>query len=368
MAGSSAGSILGNGISASLADWFYAARTMTEIVPVILCGGSGTRLWPKSRVAKPKPFLPLVGETTLFERTLARCAPFAAPVVVTGAAHLEHVEAQLGEARASILVEPEAKNTAAAIALAALRLPDEAVMLVCPSDHHIGDPNAFAEAARAAAALAAQGWLVSFGIEARSPETGFGYLHRGEAIGNGGYRTARFVEKPDLERARAFLADGGYFWNGGIFAFRVGDFLTELEEHHPGIANPVREAVASGRADDARFHPHADAFARSESISVDYAVMEKTSRAALVPADMDWSDIGGWTALHEARARDARGNSVTGRAELVDCRNVLVESDGPRVSVIGLEGVIIVVDGGEVLVTTAEGAQKVGKLSGAANQ
>ncbi|MGE3692341.1 MAG: mannose-1-phosphate guanylyltransferase [Novosphingobium sp.] len=339
-----------------------------HIVPVVLCGGSGTRLWPKSRAAKPKPFLPLVGETTLFEQTLARCAPFAVPVIVTGAAHLEHVEAQLRGASAEVVVEPEARNTAAAIALAALRLPDDAVMLVCPSDHHIADAAAFADAARAAVALAGEGWLVSFGIEAKAPETGFGYLHRGEAISHGGYRTAQFVEKPDLERAKAFLAQGGYFWNGGIFAFRVSDFLRELEAHHPDIAGPVRNAIAAGRKDGARFHPDASAFACATSISVDYAVMEKTDRAALVPADMGWSDIGGWVALHKARDKDAQGNCITGSAELVDCRNVLVESDGPRVSAIGLEDVIIVVNGDEVMVTTAAGAQKVGKLSGAANQ
>ncbi len=341
----------------------------TTITPIILCGGSGTRLWPKSRAARPKPFLPLIGDTTLFEATLARCAPFAPPVVVTGAAHLTHVEAQLGAAPgASIIVEPEAKNTAAAIALAALRLPEEAVMLVCPSDHHIGDAAAFAEAARAAVALAEEGWLVSFGIEAKVPETGFGYLKRGEAIGKSGFRVAKFVEKPDLERAKSFLAEGIYSWNGGIFAFRVKDFLDELEEFRPAISVAVCKAIRDGREQGQRFYPDPAGFAAIKGESVDYAVMENTARAAMVPVDMAWSDIGNWQALHEARGRDADGNSVVGPAELVDCRNVLVESDGPRVSVIGLEGVIIVVDGDEVLVTTAQGAQQVGKLSGAQNQ
>ena len=346
---------------------------MTKITPVVLCGGSGTRLWPRSRAAMPKPFLPLVGDRTLFEQTLDRAADparFAAPIVVTGVKHLDHVEAQLGECPgAQVIVEPSARNTAAAIALAALRLPEDAVMLVCPSDHHIADAAAFAAAASAAAELAAQDWLVSFGIEATAPETGFGYLHRGEAIsGSAGYRVARFVEKPDLERARQFLASGDYAWNGGIFAFRAGAFLAELEAHRPAIAAAVREAVAKGQADGARFHPDPDAFARIESESVDYAVMENTARAAMVPADMGWSDIGNWQALRDARARDEQGNTVIGRAELVGCSNVLVESDGPRVSVIGLDDVIVVVDGDEVLVTTSAGAQLVGKLSGAANQ
>jgi mannose-1-phosphate guanylyltransferase/mannose-1-phosphate guanylyltransferase/mannose-6-phosphate isomerase len=278
-----------------------------------------------------------------------------------------------------VLVEPAARNTAAAIALAACRLPDDAIMLVCPSDHHIGNPQAFALAARAAADLATQGWLVSFGIEATAPETGFGYLKRGEPIGEtGGFRTAQFVEKPSLERAQAFLAEGIYAWNGGIFAFRVKDFMAELDAHRPQIAAVVREAVAKGREEHhagiRRFHPDAALFAGVESDSVDYAVMENTTRAAMVPADMDWSDIGNWHALHEALDRDEDGNSVRGRgeaelvAELVDCRNVLVDSDGPRVSVIGLENVIVVVDGNDVLVTTAAGTQLVGKLSGAVNQ
>lgn len=349
---------------------------MTKIVPVILCGGSGTRLWPRSRAAKPKPFLPLVGGSTLFEETLQRCpasAGFSPPVVVTGTSHLDHVEAQLGNApeaggKASIIVEPSARNTAAAIALAAFRLPPDAVMLVCPSDHHIGDRDAFARAARAAAELAEEGWLVSFGIEAKSPETGFGYLKRGEAIGDLGFRTAQFVEKPDLERARAFVAEGNYAWNGGIFAFRVSDFIAELTAHRPAIAEVAKAAVDQGHSEGQRFHPDAGAFARIKGESVDYAVMENTARAAMVPADMDWSDIGNWDALHQARESDADGNSVTGHAELVDCRNVLVDSDGPRVSVIGLEDVIVVVDNGDVMITTRKGVQQVGKLTGAVNQ
>jgi mannose-1-phosphate guanylyltransferase len=345
---------------------------MSELVPVILCGGSGTRLWPRSRAATPKPFLPLVGDCTLFEATLQRCpaeAGFAPPLVITGARHLGHVEAQLGDIPgASIIVEPEAKNTAAAIALAACRLPEDAVMLVCPSDHHIGDAVAFAEAACAAAALAREGWLVSLGIEPKLPETGFGYLKRGEPIGELGYRTAEFVEKPDLDRAIAFLAAGVYAWNGGIFAFRVKDFLEELAAHRPALADAVRRSVAQGHADGRRFYPEAGAFAEIDGESVDYAVMENTTRAAMVPADMDWSDIGNWLALHHARECDAAGNCARGDVELVDCRNVLVDTDGPRVSVIGLSDVIVVVDGNDVMITAASGVQKVGKLHGATNQ
>ncbi len=338
--------------------------------PVVLCGGSGTRLWPRSRKTMPKPFLPLVGDQTLFEATLARCgdaALFAAPIVVTGAAHLPHVESQLAAKGASIIVEPEARNTAAAIALAAARLPEDAIMLVCPSDHHIADVAAFQEAAQAAAALASADWLVSFGITPDAPETGFGYIKRAAEL-PGGFQVEKFVEKPDLERAKAFLADGGYSWNGGIFALRAGFFMEELARHRPDIAEPVTRAIAQGSSDDARFHPDAAAFAEAGNESVDYAVMEKTARAAMVPVAMGWSDIGNWQALRDARSGDAHGNRAKGRAELIDCTNVLVESDGPRVNIIGLSDIAVVVDGDEILVTSMAGTQKVGKLDGAANQ
>ena len=344
---------------------------MSKIVPVVLCGGSGTRLWPRSRKVKPKPFLPLIGERTMFEATLGRCGDttqFAPPVIVTGTAHLDHVEEQSkGSPGATVIVEPEAKNTAAAIALAAGRLPADAIMLVCPSDHHIADEPAFRAAAAAAARLAEQDWLVAFGITATAPETGYGYIKRGEPL-EGGYRVERFVEKPDLSTAQAFLADGGYSWNGGIFAFRAGHFLAELAKHRPDLAQAAAQSVSNGSQDGNRFHPDADAFAAIKPESVDYAVMEETDRAAMVPASMGWSDIGNWAALRDATDSDHDGNSVRGRAELVDCSGVFVDTDGPRVSVIGLKDVAIVVDGDEVLVTTMEGAQKVGKLAGAAKQ
>lgn len=344
---------------------------MTTIHPVILCGGSGTRLWPRSRKAMPKPFLPLVGKRTLFQATLDRCADpaqFAAPTVVTGAAHLDHVLAQgAGHAGLQVIVEPMAQNTAAAIALAACRLPEDAVMLVCPSDHHIADTAAFCAAARSAAALAQDGWMVSFGITPTAPETGFGYIRRGADL-PGGYRVDRFVEKPDLDTALGFLADGGYSWNGGIFAFGAGAFMAELDRTRPDIAAAVRQSVADGNSKGAAFHPDPAAFGSFKGESVDYAVMEKTDRAAMVPVSMGWSDIGNWHALRDALPGDGAGNRLSGPVDQIDCRDVLVQTDGPRVSVIGLEGVAVIVDQGEVLVTTMAGAQLVGKLPGAVNQ
>lgn len=346
---------------------------MTAIHPVILCGGSGTRLWPMSRKALPKPFLPLVSEETLFEQALARVTDdtrFAAPIVVAGAAHADLVTAQVGTAPgARLVIEPAAKNTAPAIALAAALLPEDAVMLVCPSDHHVADRAAFRAAALAAAALAREDYLVSFGIAADHPETGYGYLRRGEPLA-GGYAIREFVEKPDLARAKAYLASGEYSWNGGIFAFRAGHLMAELAAHRPEMARLVREAVAGGHAEGARFHPAAAPFGQIAGESIDYAVMENTARAAMVPADMGWSDIGNWAALAEALAgeADSEGNVARGAVDLRESRDVLAITDGPRVSVVGVEGLCIIVSGGEVLVTTREGAQAVGKLPGAAQQ
>ena len=342
---------------------------MSNIVPVILCGGSGTRLWPRSRKARPKPFLPLIGDRTLFQQALDRCADhalFAPPLVVAGEAHVTLIREQ-GGPDLRLAVEPAARNTAPAIALAAMLCDPDDVLLVCPSDHHIADPATFRAVAQSAATLARDGFLVAFGITPDRAETGYGYILRGVAL-PGGHRIERFVEKPDRARAEQFLTHGGYSWNGGIFAFRAGTFLAELAAQRPEMARAVAAAVEQGRWVAGRFDPAAGPWAAIAGESVDYAVMEGTGQAAVVPAAFGWSDIGSWPALHEARGGDADGNHATGPAELVDCRKVVVETDGPRVSVIGLEGVVVVVDGDEVLVTSAAGAQLVGKLTGASGQ
>ncbi|MEL6876715.1 MAG: sugar phosphate nucleotidyltransferase [Pseudomonadota bacterium] len=346
-------------------------NTHSRIHPVILCGGSGTRLWPASRKARPKPFLPLFGEQTLFQRALARVSDgdrFAAPILVSGAQHADLVEQQLPEgSEARLIIEPAARNTAPAIALAAARLEPDAVMLVCPSDHHIADTDAFCAAAVAAAELADKDYLVSFGIAANRPETGYGYIKRGDAL-SGGFEVEAFIEKPDLEHAKAYIESGEYSWNGGIFAFRAGAFLAELERHRPDMAAAVQQAIAYGYEEGARFHPEAEAFASITGESVDYALMENTDRAAMVPAVMGWSDIGTWAAVQDALGYGADGNIAPEGSELLDCSNVLAMSDGPRISAIGLEDICIVVDGDEVLVTTRDRAQKVGKLRGAGEQ
>ena len=344
---------------------------MQQIHPVVLCGGSGTRLWPRSRKHHPKPFLPLLGERTLFQQTLDRASDplrFAPPTIVAGSAHCGHIGDQAAtQAGARLIVEPAAKNTAPAIALAAHALPPDAIMLVCPSDHHIADTAAFLAGVEDAAALAAKDYMVAFGIQPTGPETGYGYIRKGAplAVGND---VAQFVEKPDLATATRFLAEGDYVWNGGIFAFRAGAFLAELAAYRPEMAEQVARAWAGAKQDGWQAHPAAGPFSEIAGESIDYAVMENTPRAAVVAADMGWSDIGSWDALMAARPADGDGNHVRGPADLTDCRNVMVDTDGPRVSVIGLEDVIVVVDGGEVLVTSRAGAQAVGKLPGASNQ
>ena len=333
------------------------------VQPVILCGGAGTRLWPASTPARPKPFIDLLGHETLFQRALARVADpeiFAPPLVVGGTGHVGLIEAQAGAH--SLIVEPEARNTAPAIALAAARLDPRTVMLVCPSDHHVADTDAFVSGVRSAAALAADGWLVSLGIKPERAETGYGYIERGDPLGSG-FRTARFVEKPDRETAASYVAGGRHLWNGGIFAFAAGRYLEELARYRPGMVRLVTEAVDGGREQDGRFYPASAPFSQIEADSVDYAVMEQTDRAAVVEVDMGWSDVGSWPALQALLAEGAGNNAAKAPARLSSCSRVMVRSDGPRVSVLGLSDVIVVVENGEVLVMASDAAQDVASLA-----
>jgi mannose-1-phosphate guanylyltransferase len=340
-----------------------------KVTPVVLCGGSGTRLWPRSRAAFPKPFLPLIGERTLFEEALVRCADgriFAPSVIVTGAAHLQLVENQSGDFDvAEIIVEPEPKQTAAAVALAALRLGQDSVMLVCPSDHHIGNVAAFRRAAAAAAELARSGWLVCIGVRPSHADPRFGYIRRGEPLEVDRFRVAEFVEKPDETKAKDFVASGLYAWNAGIFAFKTGDYLRELRKFRPALAEAVEQSAARGELAGNRFYPQPDSFAAITPESLDYAVMENSDRAAVVETDMQWSDLGSWEALFRIRNKDESGNSVSGSAQLIDCANVLVDSDGPRVHMIGAQDLVVVVDGDDILVASVRGARQVSDLTAA---
>lgn len=340
---------------------------MGEIVPVVLCGGSGTRLWPRSRATRPKPFIPLLGKSTLYQSTLERCSDrsiFGAPIVVVGEKHLEFARPQAAAITrdAHFIVEPMGRNTAPAIALAAHALDSDKIMLVCPSDHHIRDTSAFTSAARSAAALAAQDWLVSFGIEATSPETGYGYIRRGEALADG-FRVHSFVEKPDLETAMQFLSQGDYAWNGGIFALRAGHFLRELERHRPDLAAQTKRAFDARTVHGDALRPDEDLFAAIDGESVDYAVMENTERAAMVDAAMGWSDIGNWDALLQKRDADDAANVVLGNGEIIGASGTMIDSDGPHVTVVGADNIVVVVDGDDILVTARDAVQRVGEAS-----
>ena len=327
----------------------------------------------------PKPFLPLLGDQSLFQRALGRVADtadFAPPLIVASDVHRTLIEEQIPDGTDyRLLVEPAARNTAPAIALAAALLPPEAIMLVCPSDHHIADEVAFSAAAKAAARLAAEDYLVSFGISPDRPETGYGYLKQGGALEDG-YLIEKFVEKPDLTTATAYLESGEYSWNGGIFAFRAGSFLSELAAFRADMAQLIAGAARGGRAEGALFYPATEPFLAISGESIDYAVMENTSRAAMVPVEMGWSDIGSFASLHDALAAvpgaaDPHGNIVRSNgagADLVDCHNVMVASDGPRVSAVGLSDICVIVSGDEVLITSRAGTQTVGKLPGAVLQ
>ena len=329
---------------------------MSKIVPVILSGGSGTRLWPMSRPERPKQFLALTAKETMLQLTAQRAAgeDYAAPIIVANAAHAEDVEAQLADsdaaAGATVLLEPMARNTAPAIALAALVADADAPLLVMPSDHVIEDVAAFHAAIASALPLVERGWLVTFGITPDAPETGYGYIKAGDAIGAGVHRVDRFVEKPKRAVAETMLAEGGYAWNGGIFLFRADAFLAALEAHEPAMLAAARDAIAKARREDARIYPDADAFAASPSESIDYAVMEKSDRVAVVPVAMGWSDVGSWDALHAISARDEGENAVRGTVTMVDSENCLVHSDGAHVAMVGVKDLIVVASGNDVLI------------------
>jgi len=342
------------------------------LIPLILSGGSGTRLWPVSRKNLPKQFLQLAGSETLFQQTIGRTRPLpdvAAPIVVANEGHRFLAADQLleaGIADATILLEPEGRNTAPAIALGALaalaRDPD-AILLVLPADHLIGDAEAFAAAVTQALPLARQGWLVTFGIHPDRAETGFGYIRRGDSLGAEAYAVAQFVEKPDLATARSYLADGGYDWNSGMFLFGAARYLEEMAEHAPAMLAAVREAHASaaGDLDFVRFDRAA--FARIPGDSIDYAVMEKTRRAAMVPMRSAWSDIGSWSALWQSGEKDADGNLCTGDTLAVDTHDCLLRShDRHLLATVGLRDVIVVTTADATLVAHRDAAQDVRKV------
>jgi mannose-1-phosphate guanylyltransferase/mannose-6-phosphate isomerase len=341
------------------------------LVPVILSGGAGTRLWPLSRELHPKQLLALTSERTMLQETALRVAGIEhdPPVVVCNEAHRFLVAEQLrqlGVVPRSILLEPFGRNTAPAIALAALAAlksspGQDPVLLVLPADHVVRDVNAFHAAVKVAKACAEQGRFATFGIVARTPETGFGYIRRGEPSG-GAFRIAQFVEKPPAEKAAQFVKSGEYYWNSGMFVFRAQRYLQELERLAPAIAVACRKAYESAKTDLDFTRADAKAFEACPSDSVDYAVMEKTPDAVVVPLDAGWSDVGSWSALHEASCPDAQGNVLRGDVLVEDSKGCYLHSESRLVTAVGLRDHVVVETKDAVLVAPKDNVQDVKKL------
>ena len=347
-----------------------------RITPVILSGGGGTRLWPVSTPACPKQFLALTGDSTMFQMTVGRVMDrdrFDAPIIVANAAHAELVEAQLaaiGVDDATIVLEPLARNTAPAIALAALCVADpKSPLLVMPSDHVIINHHAFDEATDALLPLVNDGWLATYGISPTGPETGYGYIQTGEPLADGVRKVTRFIEKPDAERAAAMIASGDYVWNGGIFLFRADIYMGALSAEAPAMLAAAQAAITKARRTGGQIHPDARAFAASPSDSIDYAVMEKAAasvggRVAVAPVSMGWSDVGSWDALHEIGGKDEGGNATIGSVRLSEASGNLIHADGIRVSVHGVDDLIVVANASEVLILPRGSSQKVRDFAG----
>lgn len=340
------------------------------ITPVILSGGSGTRLWPMSRPERPKQLLSLTAEETMLQLTVRRAsgAQFTPPIVVANAFHAELVEEQLagvGTGLKALILEPIGRNTAPAIALAAMAAGGGSEpILVMPSDHVIADVSAFHAAIERALPLVNEGWLVTFGITPDSPETGYGWIKiDAEELSPGVHRVGRFVEKPPRDHAEAMMASGDHAWNGGIFLFRADMYLGALSVYAPEMLVAAQQAMDKARREGARIFPDAESFAACPSDSIDYAVMEKAPRVAVVPVAMGWSDVGSWDALHAISNPDAGGNVVRGDVVAIEATNCLVQSEpGKRVALVGVQDLIVVVSGADVLVLPRGRSQEVKKL------
>lgn len=342
------------------------------IFPVLLCGGSGTRLWPLSRKSYPKQFAQLLGEQTLFQDSAKRLSgsDYSAPVIVTGSDFRFIVTEQLqkvGIDPGAILIEPEGRNTAPAVLAAALHVAaqdENALMLVAPSDHVVPDPTAFQDAVKIGVSAAQEGKLVTFGIQPDRPETGYGYLKLSKAAhGTEPVALERFVEKPDADTAEAMLTDGMHLWNGGIFLFQARDIIEAYQTHAAALMPPVQAAYENAKSDLGFLRLDPEHWAQTDNISIDYAVMEKADNLSVVPFSAGWSDLGGWDAVWRATGPDTSGVVANENATAIDCEDTLLRSEASGVEVvgIGLKDIITVAMPDAVLVADKSRAQDVKK-------
>ncbi len=337
------------------------------ITPVILSGGSGTRLWPLSRELYPKQLLPLIGKHSMLQETLHRLEGLGAadPIIVCNEAHRFLVAEQLRQAGVSpqaIILEPIGRNTAPAIALAALKADKHDLLLVLPADHVIRDVTAFHNAIRVAASAAQSGKLVTFGVVPTAPETGYGYIKQAADNGAGVFSIERFIEKPDLVRATQFVNDGGFCWNSGMFLFQAERYLQEMAQHAPQILAAARAALDAAKPDLEFLRVDRAAFEACPSDSIDYAVMEKTRDAVVVPLAAGWSDVGSWSALHDALPADARGNVAKGDVLAEDSDGCYLYAESRLVSTVGLKDHVVIETKDAVLVAPKDRVQDVKKL------
>jgi mannose-1-phosphate guanylyltransferase/mannose-6-phosphate isomerase len=345
---------------------------MSVIYPVILSGGSGSRLWPLSRSLFPKQLLALASERSLIQDTVLRTesAGFAPPLVICNTEHRFLIAEQLRETGVSpqaIVLEPVGRNTAPAAAIAALMIAEkdpDGLLLLMPADHIVRNRTAFLEAVSRAGTCAQHDHLVTFGITPDSPETAYGYIRRGQALKglDGSFQVERFVEKPDAATAAGYVASGTYDWNSGLFLFKASLLLAELERLEPELLAQCREALAKGAKDLDFFRLDQASFAKAKAISIDYAVMERTERCAVVPVEMGWSDIGSWEALWATASRDASGNATRGDVLHHGTRNSYLRSEGPLVAAVGVEDIVVVATQDAVLVSHKSASQDVKRI------
>lgn len=340
-----------------------------RIIPLIMCGGAGTRLWPSSREGRPKQFLPLFGPRSTFQDTVVRVSDpslFDRPIVITSAAYRFMVREQLAEIGldADILLEPARRDSGPAIAAGAAfaqARDEEAVVLALAADHVVRDVPAFVAACRAGLVVADAGHIVTFGVQPERPATEYGYISPGQSLSDKVKSVAKFVEKPDLQTATGYI-DAGYLWNSGNFMFRAGMLLDEYRGVDADSVETIVSAVAKAGRDLGFFTLDADAFGKAKSISVDYAVMEKTTKAAVVPVSCGWSDVGSWLAVWELSNKDAQGNAAQGVAVFEDSRNCNVASDGPVVALEGVDDLVVVATHDAVLVSRQKDANNLKRL------